>query len=213
MKKKIIKDGFGQITEKKSRFIGQIHSVSSPEMAMEKVTEVKKKYFDAKHHCYAYICGDDGELKKYCDDGEPSGTAGMPLLTLLESSGLTDCVVIVTRYFGGVLLGTGGLVRAYRAAGEEALSDAVLADITKGYEVFICIDYCDESRLRRIIDNMNSAGKHVVISKTDYSDTCDMTLSLEKEAYPVLEKYVTDMFAGKVAPEIKGEIMIEVERG
>lgn len=213
MKRKIIKDGYGQITEKKSRFLGQIHAVGSPEEALERVTEVKKKYFDAKHHCYAYLCGDDADIKKYSDDGEPSGTAGMPLLNILESEGLTDCVVIVTRYFGGVLLGTGGLVRAYRAAGEEALKDAVLADITKGLEVFIKADYSDESRLRRIFENMNSEGSNIIIERTDYSETCDMTVSIERDAFPRLNETLTNTFAGKIVPEIKGEKMIIVNAG
>ncbi len=99
--------------EKKSRFIANVFSVDSQQDAEAKIAEISKKYWDAKHNCYAYVIGPNGENTKCSDNGEPSGTAGKPILEVINGAGLTNTLIIVTRYFGGVLLGTGGLVRAY----------------------------------------------------------------------------------------------------
>lgn len=112
----------GLYTEKKSRFICHLKHVSSIEEANDFILSEKKKYFDAKHHCSAYILGDNGEICRANDDGEPSGTAGKPILEILTHEELTDVVCVVTRYFGGTLLGTGGLVRAYSESVKDALS-------------------------------------------------------------------------------------------
>ena len=111
--KRVLKTGNAEIVEKKSRFIGIVLNVTSPEDALDKVNLIKKKYYDARHSCYAYICGDDGMERRFSDDGEPSGTAGKPMMDVLAGCDVTNCLVVVTRYFGGTLLGTGGLVKAY----------------------------------------------------------------------------------------------------
>ena len=96
----------------RSRFIGQCFPISSEEEALEKLSELRKKYWDATHNCYAYSVGQKGEIARFSDDGEPGGTAGMPMMDALRGAGVTDVLCVVTRYFGGILLGTGGLVRA-----------------------------------------------------------------------------------------------------
>ncbi len=114
-----------QIVEKKSKFISDLCYVSTIEDAESKIAQIHKKYYDAKHHCYAYrIQTKDGIVEKASDDGEPSGTAGAPMLNLLKKQNLSNVIIIVTRYFGGILLGTGGLVRAYTEATKEALNKA-----------------------------------------------------------------------------------------
>lgn len=114
-----------EIVEKKSKFIANVFYVESQEEAEEKIKEMKKKYYDARHNCFAYsIFSNDGIINRFSDDGEPSGTAGSPMLNILNSKNLSNIVVIVTRYFGGILLGTGGLVRAYTGTLQEALSKA-----------------------------------------------------------------------------------------
>ncbi len=118
--------GIGEYTEKKSRFIGELRPVSSQEEAAAFLRETRKLHNDARHHCMAWIIGENGAVKHSSDDGEPSGTAGRPILSVLEGANLTDAALIVTRYFGGVLLGTGGLVRAYTAAAKEALAASVI---------------------------------------------------------------------------------------
>ena len=113
--------GQGEIVEKKSRFIANIFPVTTEEEALEKITAMRKKYYDARHNCSAFVIGSKGELTRSSDDGEPSGTAGRPMLEVLTGSGIRNIAAVVTRYFGGVLLGTGGLVRAYSGAVKMAL--------------------------------------------------------------------------------------------
>lgn len=123
--KTIKEDVTAQIVEKKSKFISDLCYVSTVEDAESKIAQIHKKYYDAKHHCYAYrIQTKEGILEKASDDGEPSGTAGAPMLQLLKKQELTNVIIVVTRYFGGILLGTGGLVRAYTEATKEALNKA-----------------------------------------------------------------------------------------
>ena len=120
----IYRGGEDEIVEKKSRFIATVVPVNTEEEALEFVEKTRKKYWDARHNCFAYIIGERGQLQRCSDDGEPSQTAGKPMLDILNSYGLTDCLLVVTRYFGGVLLGTGGLVRAYTAATIEGLKNS-----------------------------------------------------------------------------------------
>lgn len=108
----------------KSRFIGQCFPISSEEQALELLSQLRKRYWDATHNCYAYSVGQKGEIARFSDDGEPGGTAGMPMMDALRGAGVTDVLCVVTRYFGGVLLGTGGLVRAYSRACAEAIRAA-----------------------------------------------------------------------------------------
>ena len=120
MFKTISNNTTAEIIEKKSKFIANIFYVESVEEAENKIKEVKKKYFDARHNCYAYsIFSENGIINRCSDDGEPSGTAGAPMLNIINSKELTNILVIVTRYFGGILLGTGGLVRAYTSSMQE----------------------------------------------------------------------------------------------
>ncbi len=139
-----------QITEKKSKFICSICHADSEEMAEEFVKTVKKKYYDARHNVYAYIIGDGaGKIKKYSDDGEPSRTGGYPVLEMLEREGISDVVCVVTRYFGGVLLGTGGLIRAYtlsaqtglEEAGRHVMENCEIFDITVPYNLLSTLEY------------------------------------------------------------------------
>lgn len=213
MKKVTIKDGEGQITEKKSRFIGEIRKVSGPEEAIAYVEAAKKKYFDAKHHCFAYVCGADGKQERYSDDGEPSGTAGQPLLTLLKSGDITDSVLIVTRYFGGILLGPGGLARAYGAAGEAAIKAAAFAGLATGVEADISFPFKDESTVRRICANFTDNGAALEIKGVEYSDKCNMNIICQKEYYDPFIKKVTDTLSGCIMIENKKEttMLIDVD--
>jgi len=120
----VTSQGSGEIVEKKSRFIANVFPVENQQQAEEKIAEITKKYWDARHNCYAYVIGINGENTRCSDNGEPSGTAGKPILEVINGSGLTNTLVIVTRYFGGVLLGTGGLVRAYTQAAQAGIADA-----------------------------------------------------------------------------------------
>ena len=131
-----------EIVEKKSRFIGTMFYVESEEKAQGILKEIKKQYYDARHNCFAYrIMTENGVVERFSDDGEPSGTAGGPMLNILAKNNLCNVLVVVTRYFGGILLGTGGLVRAYSDATTKVIESATIANETIGLEVEIEIEY------------------------------------------------------------------------
>ena len=131
-----------EIVEKKSKFIGTLFYVESEEQAQEIIKNTKKQYFDARHNCFAYrIMTENGVVERFSDDGEPSGTAGGPMLNILSKSNLCNILIIVTRYFGGILLGTGGLVRAYSDATSKVISIASFANETLGLQVEVEIEY------------------------------------------------------------------------
>ena len=124
----IYQDRTGEYGEKKSRFIANVFSITSEDDAITKIEQIKKKHYDARHHCFAYsLCGTPAILR-FSDDGEPSGTAGKPILEIITTNELFHTLIVVTRYFGGTLLGTGGLVRAYTAAAKEGLANSVIID-------------------------------------------------------------------------------------
>ena len=142
MFKTINGDASAELVEKKSKFIANIFYVESVEEAEEKIKEVNKKYFDARHNCYAFsIYTDNGIVSRFSDNGEPSGTAGGPMLNILQKNNLCNVVVIVTRYFGGILLGTGGLVRAYSDATQKAIENCIKVYKVDGIELELKIDY------------------------------------------------------------------------
>lgn len=119
--------------KKKSRFIAHVYPVQSEEQAVSYINEVKKKYWDARHNCYAYVLGEDAGFQRFSDDGEPQGTAGKPILDIIMKSGIYNCLIIVTRYFGGTLLGTGGLIRAYQAASRKDWNTALCFRYRTGF--------------------------------------------------------------------------------
>lgn len=144
----VYKGGQGEITEKKSRFIATVRPVESEEEAVSFINETKKKYWDARHNCSAFVIGKRQELTRCSDDGEPAGTAGRPMLDVLLKENIHNAAVVVTRYFGGVLLGTGGLVRAYQQATKEGLSASEIIEKKDGAVLFIRTDYTGIGRLQ-----------------------------------------------------------------
>ena len=140
----IIENTIYELTEKKSKFIASLTYVENKQDAENKIKEIKKKYHDARHNCYAYRTLENGNIYEKCsDDGEPSGTAGAPMLNLLQKNNLVNCVIIVTRYFGGILLGTGGLVRAYSEATLNSIQNTKIEEIILATEYEIHIDYAN----------------------------------------------------------------------
>ncbi|RKM60504.1 YigZ family protein [Butyrivibrio sp. CB08] len=137
----ITTNGTGEIVEKKSRFIGNVFAVNSAQEAEEKIAEISKKYWDARHNCYAYVIGENSEITKCSDNGEPSGTAGKPILEVINGAGLTNVLIIVTRYFGGVLLGTGGLVRAYTQAAQAGIAASTVGELVYSQKLTLTVGY------------------------------------------------------------------------
>lgn len=151
----VYRGGEGEIVEKKSRFIAYVKAVNTEEEAALFIEEIKKKNWDAKHNCSAVVIGDNNEFSRCNDDGEPSSTAGKPMLEVLINEGIHNVAVVVTRYFGGVLLGTGGLVRAYQAAVKAGLDNSVIAEKQKGTRYKITCDYNGIGKIQYIIASMN----------------------------------------------------------
>lgn len=146
----VLQEGLAEIKVKKSTFIGFLAASSTQEEALEIIAKVKKQHYNATHNCSAYIV-EDGRIEHQNDDGEPSGTAGKPMLEVLRGAGLVNCVAVVTRYFGGVLLGTGGLVRAYTQAVQEAISSSRTAVKRSGYFCGIGISYTYVGKIKHQI--------------------------------------------------------------
>ena len=165
-----------EITEKKSKFIANIYKVENVEQAEEKIKNIKKKYFDAKHHCIAYRIQDNNQiLEKFSDDGEPSGTAGAPMLTILQKNNLCNVIVIVTRYFGGILLGTGGLVRAYSDVTLNAIKESILLEKVEGIHIKLKTEYPNLEIFKYYCKKNN-----IKIVNIDYQEEIIINIEFEK---------------------------------
>ena len=174
-----------EITVKKSKFIANIMKVYNQEMANEKLKEIKKKYHDARHNCFAYrIYEEDNLIERFSDDGEPSGTAGSPMLNILQKNNIGNVLVVVTRYFGGILLGTGGLVRAYSDATIDAISKINLVENVLGIEAQVELEY-DKFESFKYYCKKND----INIIKTDYKEKIVCLINLEENKK---DKFMTD---------------------
>lgn len=182
--KTIEKENSAEIVEKKSRFIANIYNVESKEEAEEKIKQIKKKYYDAKHHCFAFsIIEENGITQKSSDDGEPSGTAGAPILNIIKSNNLQNVVIIVTRYFGGILLGTGGLTRAYSEAAGKVVEQSELIQKEPGMEGELEIDYNDNEKFKYYCQKNN-----VNIIKIEYTENILYKIELNEKEYKKIEE-------------------------
>ena len=137
----VSKSGQGEIVEKKSRFIAHVLPVNTEEEALCHIENIKKQYWDARHNCFAFVIGRNNEIQRFSDDGEPQGTAGKPILEVLVNGNIHNTLIVVTRYFGGTLLGTGGLVRAYGLSSKEGLRNACVMSVCPGVEFSVQTDY------------------------------------------------------------------------
>ena len=189
----ILKPGQDVSIINKSRFIGQIAPVKTEEEAVAFIRSVKQTYADARHHCYAYILGVNAGLMRYSDDGEPGGTAGMPMMDVLRGKGLTNCCAVVTRYFGGILLGTGGLVRAYTQGCSLAVADAGIA-VMEQTDKFLCeLPYPMWDKFQH-----DAADLPVQLSETSFTTAVSFSLSVRcKDTDAVLER-LTQMTFGQI---------------
>ena len=185
-----------ELVEKKSRFIATIRPVSSEEEAVAFIEEMKKKYYDARHNCSAFVIGSKGELTRSSDDGEPSGTAGRPMLEVLTGSGIRNIAAVVTRYFGGVLLGTGGLVRAYSGAVKMALEQCETITRRYGVQMLIKTDYNGVGKIQYLLGS-----KDVVIQDSVYAADVQMTVLVPIEEYDRLCKELVEATNGRVGLE------------
>lgn len=196
----VSRSGNGEYEEKKSRFLGEAVHIESEEEASAYIAGIRKKYYDARHHCYAWVLGEGSERKKSSDDGEPSGTAGQPILRVIEGSGCTNVLVIVTRYFGGTLLGTGGLVRAYTQAARAALEDAQTARMCLCRNLAVTVEY---GALDRLLYALRRDG--IEPKETDYGAKVTLHLRVEELRAEEVTAMITALTSGAALIETESE--------
>ncbi len=197
----LIEGGSGEIEEKKSRFIAHIEKAKTEEEASAFVEMIKKKYWDARHNCVAMVVGENKELTRCSDDGEPSGTAGRPMLEVLLKENVHNIVVVVTRYFGGTLLGTGGLVRAYTQALKEGLSQCKIGTLKRGVRLEADTDY---NGIGKILYILEKRGLKPVDSL--YAERVKVLILCPLEEKDSLIKEITEATLGKCKIEVGDEI-------
>lgn len=193
------KEASAEFTEKKSVFIGYACPVKTEAEATDFIARIRKKHSDATHNCYAYQLNGGG-IARYSDDGEPQGTAGVPILDVIKKSGADDCCVVVTRYFGGILLGAGGLVRAYANGAKIALEAAHIVTYENYTEFRIVCDYAAYQKLEYEFPRYG-----VITDATDFGTNVTLRLAVKSALYSEFSAKLAEMFAGKVNTEILGE--------
>ncbi|MDR5587024.1 MULTISPECIES: YigZ family protein [Clostridium] len=185
--------GEDRFEEKKSEFIGYAKRVESEEEAKAFVSEIKNMHKQARHNCWAYVIGENMNIQRYSDDGEPQGTAGIPILEVMKKSGITDCAVVVTRYFGGVLLGTGGLTRAYTKGASISIKCAGIVEKVVGLKLSLEMDYDLFGKVQYIC-----AQNLWHIEDTEYTDKVIVHILAEKDIIENMEKEMIECSSGKI---------------
>lgn len=188
--------GEDSFEEKKSEFIGYAKRVETEEEAKEFVNEIKSMHKQARHNCWAYVIGENYGIQRYSDDGEPQGTAGIPILEVMKKQGITDCCVVVTRYFGGILLGAGGLTRAYTKGASIAVKAGGVVEKVKGSKVSISIDYDFIGKIQYLCGQNNWH-----IEDSEYTDKVVVHIFAENSIIETIEKEVTEATNGKASIE------------
>lgn len=199
--KTVYQGGVGEITEKKSRFLATVIPCEDEETALSFIESMKKKYWDASHNCSAYTIGQNHELMRCSDDGEPQKTAGRPMLDVLLAEDIHNVCIVVTRYFGGTLLGTGGLVRAYQAAVKEGLQNSTIITKQAGHLLRITTDYTGIGKIQYII-----ASDHHATLSTDYTEDVTVHVLVKPSEHSAFEQKVTEATSGKAQIELEKEL-------
>ena len=198
----VYEGGQGEIVEKKSRFIATVRPVETEEEAVAFINETKKKYWDARHNCSAFVIGEKQELTRCSDDGEPAQTAGRPMLDVLLKEGVTNVAVVVTRYFGGVLLGTGGLVRAYQKSVQEGLAASKVIEKRNGNLLYINTDYNGVGKLQYLFGQ-----KGISIVESEYAADVRITILVPEERKQEIEKAIIEQTNGTAVLEWGNEVI------
>ena len=183
----LYRGGSGEIVEKKSRFIATLEKIETEEEALAFIARIKKQYWDARHNCYAFVAGTNQELQRCSDDGEPNGTAGRPMLDVLLREDVHNMAVVVTRYFGGTLLGTGGLVRAYQKAVREGLKNSLVIEKKQGRFLTIDTDYNSVGKIQYIL-----AQQQIMTVDSAYTDKVEIKVMAPVEKLESLQEAITE---------------------
>lgn len=194
--KTVYKGGEGEITEKKSRFIATVFPAESEEEAQRFIEEMRKKYWDATHNCFAYVLGERGELQRYSDDGEPGGTAGKPMLDVLLGEEIHNAVLVVSRYFGGTLLGTGGLVRAYASAAKKGLASSRIITKIWGIKLSVTTDYAGFGKIQYLLGSRN-----LKIQDCVYTDKVNMHVLVPERLVAEVKAQIQETTGGQAGME------------
>ena len=197
-------NGESAFTEKRSRFISHIWRVETEAEARERIEEMKKRYYDARHNCWCYLL-QEGGVVRYSDDGEPQGTAGQPMLNVFQRENVNDVVCVVTRYFGGILLGAGGLVRAYSAAAKDALDGAGISVVRRWVAMEVPCTYAQFEGMRREIGSFGG-----VVEAVDYGVDIVLSALLPEERAEDFAAHILDVSAGTVEALEAGEAFKDV---
>lgn len=200
------KSGFDQIIIQKSRFIGYVKRVETEEAAQAFIEEIKKKHHDATHNCSAYIIGEHDQIQKANDDGEPSGTAGVPMLEVLKKQRLKDTAVVVTRYFGGVKLGAGGLIRAYGRMTSQAIKATGVVERQLVQAISITVDYTLLGRIENEIRN-----SEYILHNIEYLENVELTVYVKKDDVQNFCTWIVDLTNDQAVIEEKGFAYIELD--
>ena len=203
----ILENGKDEFIEKKSKFIGYAFKVENEEEALEILEKIKKKHNDATHNCSAYIIGEDKLIQRYNDDGEPSGTAGVPILEVLKKEDLTNIMVIVTRYFGGILLGAGGLVRAYTKGAKIAIDASKKVEMTEYNNISIKYDYTYHGS----IQNYLIKNQHIIINE-NFTDKVEISIHLLEEDRKTIDD-LKNMTNGTIEIKVLSKDILPVLNG
>ena len=196
----IYEGGTDEIVEKKSRFIAQVFPVETEEEVATILEQMKKKYWDARHNCYAFVLGEASQISRCSDDGEPSGTAGRPILEVINGKELTNILIVVTRYFGGTLLGTGGLVRAYTEAAKLALADAGIHQMQRMKLMDITCSYNDSGKVQYLLST-----NEISIENTEYGADVTFHTAVPVSDVSMIKKKITEATAARAVIDEKGE--------
>jgi uncharacterized YigZ family protein len=196
-------------TIEKSRFIGYVCPISMEDEAVAFIEKIKKKHWDATHNVPVYVLGDNYHIQKYSDDGEPSGTAGVPILEMLKKEGITNVCIVITRYFGGIKLGTGGLVRAYTQSAKDALEAGIVVDKQVNTILCVAFDYHHHGKVQNALIH----DEDVIINASRFSDIIEMDLYVKPEKEQEICTQLIELTSGSVKIENKGECLLTLCEG
>ncbi|WP_373893391.1 YigZ family protein [Virgibacillus sp. CBA3643] len=200
------KEGSDQIIIQKSRFIGYVRRVESEEAAQDFIQEIKKKHHDATHNCSAYLIGEHDQIQKANDDGEPSGTAGVPILEVLKKQGLKDTAIVVTRYFGGIKLGAGGLIRAYGSTTSQAIQTTgiVKRQLMQGFSVNV--DYSLLGKLENVLRNSDH-----ILETINYMEKVELIVYVKNGDEGNFREWIVDLTSAQAEIAEKGTAYVEID--
>lgn len=202
----VFEDAKASIVIKKSEFIAHLHHAQSAGEAQDFIDAIKKEHFRARHNCYAYVIGESGELKKASDDGEPSSTAGRPILSAIENAGLVNVVIVVTRYFGGIKLGANGLVRAYMSAAKEAVENAKTVKMSECFEYDLTYDYSFHGKVDSFVRS-----EDILSEEPEFSDRVNVRVYIPESREKELIDGLVQITNGRIEKKRNKKVFMEKE--